>query len=212
MVKALITQREVVNQYGGLSDSLEKEYVDYFNGLGITVFPVSNFCNIEEILNMKWDLIILTGGGILPEGDYNYPREGIRQIYRDGIERFLIKYSTENGIPLLGICRGMQKINAFFGGKVSSFEKCAVLREIKKSHLVKLNTGELISVNNFHDDGLFENDVAEGLEILAIDPDNKTVEAFRGRKILGIQWHPERIGFDEVSEGWVRDKIGELIK
>lgn len=210
MVRALITQREVVNQYGGFSDSLEKEYVEYFSGLGIAVFPVSNFCNIDEVLKMEWDLIILTGGGILPENDYNYPREGTRQNYKDNLETTLIKHATENGISIIGICRGMQKINAFFGGKVSSFEHCEVLREIQKSHPVKTNHGELFSVNNYHNDGLFETDVAEGLVILAIDPDNKTVEAFSGKKILGIQWHPERDGNDQKADEWVKHQIKKM--
>lgn len=210
MVKALITQREVVNQYDGFSDSLEKEYVEYFSGLGIAVFPVSNFCNIDEVLRMEWDLIILTGGGILPENDYNYPREGTRQNHRDNLETTLIKHAVDNRIPLLGICRGMQKINAFFGEKISSFENCEVLREIKKSHPVKTNQGELFSVNNYHNDGLFETDVAKELEILAIDPDNNTVEAFGGRKILGIQWHPERAGNDKAAEEWIVKRIRKL--
>ena len=121
MIKALISQREVVNQYGGLSDSLEKEYVDYFSGLGITVFPVSNFGNVEEILALNWDLIILTGGGILQQQYYNYERTGIRQKYRDAAEEKLIQIGIEKNIPLLGICRGMQMINTFFRWKDKQF-------------------------------------------------------------------------------------------
>lgn len=136
MIKALISQREVVNQYGGLSDSLEKEYVDYFSGIGITVFPVSNFGNVEEMLLLDWDLIILTGGGILPQQYYNYERLGARQEYRDAVEEELIKTGIEKNIPLLGICRGMQMINAFLGGKTSSFGTwCLSLLTIRSATL-----------------------------------------------------------------------------
>lgn len=211
MVKALITQREEINRYGGFSDSLEKEYVDYFTEIGITVFPISNYCNADDVLSMKWDLICLTGGGILQKSDYNYLREGIRQNHRDSIEDKLIRHAIENKIPLLGICRGMQKINAFLGGKVSSFETCLVRRAIKEPHPVLTNTGEVIFVNNYHNDGLLEKDVAEELEILAIDSDNKTIEAFQGEHVLGIQWHPERLGNDKNAAEWVAAHIYNLI-
>lgn len=212
MVKALISQREVVNQYGGLSDSLEKEYVDYFSGLGITVFPVSNFVSVDEMLSLDWDLIILTGGGILPQQHYNYERIGARQEYRDAVEEKLIKTGIEKSIPLLGICRGMQMINAFLGGKTSSFENCVVRRSVKDKHHILIDGQEHL-VNNYHNDGLFINDLGAGLKVLAIDPDNITVEAYSDdkEKILGIQWHPERDGNSAIIQEWFKDKIKKMI-
>lgn len=139
MIKALISQREVVNQYGGLSDSLEKEYVEFFSEIGITLFPVSNFGNIEATLLMDWDFTILSGGGILPQRYYNYEKYGTQQEYRDAIEEKLIKNGIEKDIPILGICRGRQITNAFFGGKISNFEYCAVERKVRKSHPVVIN-------------------------------------------------------------------------
>lgn len=208
MIKALISQREVVNQYGGLSDSLEKEYVDYFSGLGITVFPVSNFGNVEEMLLLDWDLIILTGGGILPQQYYNYERTGARQEYRDDVEEKLIKTGMEKNIPLLGICRGMQMINAFLGGKISSFVDCTIERKIKVSHPVVIDEQEYL-VNNYHNDGLFTDDLGEGLIAIATDLENKTVEAFSNREnsIMGIQWHPEREGNSQRVQDWTKTKI-----
>lgn len=213
MVKALISQREVVNQYGGISDSLEKEYVDFFAGLGITVFPISNYGNVNEILSLDWDLIILTGGGILPQQYYNYDRTGARQEYRDAIEEMLIKAGLEKNIPLLGICRGMQMINAFLGGRTSSFENCVVERRVKESHPVAIDGHEYL-VNNYHNDGLMVKDLGVGLEVIALDLDNKTVEAYSdGRgKILGIQWHPEREGNCPEIQEWVTREIQKMLK
>lgn len=212
MIKALISQRELVNQYGGLSDSLEKEYVDYFSGLGIEAFPVSNFINVDEMLSLDWDLIILTGGGILPQRYYNYERAGARQEHRDAVEEKLIKAGIEKNIPLLGICRGMQMINAFLGGKTSSFENCAVERKVKESHPVVIDGQEHL-VNNYHNDGLFVDDLAAGLEVIAIDPHNKTVEAYSDskRKILGIQWHPERDGNCAEAQEWIKCEFMRMI-
>lgn len=213
MIKALISQRELVNQYGGLSDSLEKEYADYFTGLGITAFPVSNFGSVDEILSQDWDLIILTGGGILPQQYYNYERAGARQEYRDAVEVKLIKTGIEKNIPLVGICRGMQMINAFLGGKTSSFENCAVERRVKESHPVVIDSREFL-VNNYHNDGLYVDDLGEGLEAVAIDPDNNTIEAFSDGRgiILGIQWHPERDGNCTEVQEWIKGMIYNLLK
>lgn len=212
MIKALISQREVVNQYGGLSDSLEKEYVDYFSGLGITVFPVSNFGSIDEVLSMHWDLIILTGGGILPQQYYNYERTGARQEHRDAVEEKLITTGIKKSIPLLGICRGMQMINSYFGGKTSSFKNCVIERKIKVSHPVAIGGQEYL-VNNYHNDGVMIEDTGDGLEVLAIDPENKTVEALDDgkTKILGIQWHPERDGNCSEIQEWTVRKIRGLL-
>lgn len=208
MIKALISQREVVNQYGGLSDSLEKEYVDYFSGLGITVFPVSNFGNVEEIFALNWDLIILTGGGILQQQYYNFERTGIRQEYRDAAEEKLIQIGIEKNIPILGICRGMQMINTFFGVKISSFVDCTIERKIKVSHPVVIDEREYL-VNNYHNDGLFTDALGEGLVAIATDFENKTVEAFSNREnsIMGIQWHPERAGNSQSVQDWTKIKI-----
>lgn len=213
MIKALISQRELVNQYGGLSDSLEKEYVDYFSGLGITVFPVSNFGNVDELFSLDWDLIILTGGGILPQRYYNYARAGARQEHRDVVEKKLIKTGIEKNIPILGICRGMQMINSCLGGMTSSFEKCPVQRRVKESHLILFDGQELL-VNSYHNDGLYIGDLARGLEVVALDPDNNTVEAFSNGKgkILGIQWHPERDGNCPEVQEWIKENVLRMIE
>lgn len=213
MVKALISQRQILNQYGGLSDSLEKEYVDFFSSIGIAVFPVSNFGSVDEMFSLEWDLIILTGGGILPQQYYNYERTGARQEYRDAVEEKLICFGIEKNIPLLGICRGMQMINAFLGGKTSSFQECVVERRINEPHPVMID-GQKFQVNNYHNDGLYVDDLAEGLKIIVIDPDNKTVEAYSGgeEKILGIQWHPERAGNCPEVQGWTERMISHMLK
>lgn len=212
MIKALISQRESVNQYGGLSDSLEKEYIDYFTGLGIIVFPVSNFGNVEEMFSLDWDLVILTGGGILPQEFYNYERSGARQDHRDIIEERLIRYAIEKRIPLIGICRGMQMINAYFGGKTSSFDSCAVERKIKESHPVIIE-GQEYSVNNYHNDGVKVDDIGEGLQEIALDLENQTIEAYSNEEnlILGIQWHPEREGNCKRVQEWTKARILKVV-
>lgn len=215
MIKALIIQREQINQYGGMTDSLEKEYVDYFTELGFAVFPVSNFSNIKYITQIKWDLIILSGGGILSNESYSYCREGIRQHNRDLLEDSLLEYAVEKHIPVLGVCRGMHKINCFFNGKIQPFFDCNNKRVIGGSHIVlNKELNENFYVNNFHDDGIFEKYLGDGLIPLLVDPENVNVEAFinDGQYIAGIQWHPERLGNDNNAKVYVENLVRKITK
>lgn len=213
IIRSLITQREEINQYGGLSDSLEKEYVDYFRSLGITAFPVSNFVDVNSILeNTKWNLIILTGGGILPREAYTFDKSGMRQTHRDALEKVLVTHALENDIPLVGICRGMQFINYTLGGKIDSVDKCINSRKIKEAHAVHVDE-ENILVNNYHDDVICVKGLNQELLPIAIDDENQTVEAFKhkSKRVLGIQWHPERVGNSDMAVEWCKRKIVELL-
>ena len=213
-IRVLITHREEINHYGGLSDSLEKEYVDYFSGLGITVFPLSNFVEVSSILeNTKWNLIILTGGGILPKEAYTFDKSGMRQTHRDVLEKVLVSYALENVIPLLGICRGMQFINYTLGGKVDSSDKCRIRRKIKEAHAVHVKE-KIMLVNNYHDDVICVDGLSPELLPIVIDDENQTVEAFKhkSKRVLGIQWHPEREGNSDLAVEWCKRQIAGLIE
>lgn len=214
IIRALITQREERNQYGGLSDSLEKGYIDYFKELGITVFPVSNFANVNSILeNTKWNLIILTGGGILPKEAYTFDKEGRCQEHRDELEKVLVSYALENNIPLIGICRGMQFINYTLGGKVDGSGKCRFRRKVKEAHAVHARQKKM-TVNNYHDDVIWVDGLSPELLPIAIDDENQTVEAFKhkSKRVLGIQWHPEREGNSDLAVEWCKRQIAGLIE
>ena len=39
-------------------------------------------------------------------------------LKRNKVEKSIIKFSIKNKIPLLGVCRGMQLVNIYFGGKI----------------------------------------------------------------------------------------------
>lgn len=215
MIKAIITQREERNRYGGLSDSLEKEYMDYFRRLEIMAIPVSNFVsNVLEFIDaVQPDMLILTGGGILPRVAYNYERVGTCQADRDRIEHVLICAALKMGIPILGICRGMQYLNYYFGGRISSFDYVKVPRVIKGTHPVETE-GNAFWVNHFHNDGIFYSDLAEALIPIAVDRENGIIEAFecKEKRILGIQWHPERDGCDDQATAWVNVQIQEMVR
>lgn len=193
---ALITQREDTDQYGVPIDVLESAYIRFLNQLGYRTLPVSNYeSSAEELFDLAGvNLVVLTGGGSLPlhyyKKDYGYAN----QPHRDRLEERLLSEAFERNLAVLAICRGMQFVNGYFGGKVSRLENLAELRTNGEDHLVTWDNSERIHVNNYHNDGIYLADLAEKARAIAIDRENGTVEAFeiRGKKLLALQWHPER--------------------
>ena len=194
---ALITQREQKDSYGTPIDVLESDYICFFENLGVKVRAISNFTkDVESFFEtMKVDFIILTGGGSVPNEYYKYLADEPQQTNRDKVEKTLLEECVRRGIPVLGICRGMQFINGFFGGKVEKLSSLSVPRPNGKEHSVYSEfLQKTYMVNNFHNDGIMLDGLAEGMKPFAVDTDNGVVEAFYSdeKKILALQWHPER--------------------
>jgi putative glutamine amidotransferase len=174
--------------------------------------------NIEDIY--RCDGYVLTGGiDVLPEiygGQAGYPYQP--EVFlpeRDEYERIIYQYAQAEQLPVLGICRGMQYINILEGGKVfeDNGEASHLLHKkagadrlhrvsIQKDSLlyatVKTGTGV---VNSAHhqaiDPACFGNNIMASAWsdtpdqlIEAIEFADKTDKAF----MLGVQWHPERMG------------------
>ncbi len=196
---SLISQRQIINSYGIPCDSLEKNYLDFYNKLKLRLIPVSNF-QTPEFYDAK--LLILTGGGNI----YG------EQSERDIVEAKLFKKAISNKTPIIAICRGMQYVNILLGGKISNLDSLKVQRFIGVDHKVYIKDKALF-VNNYHNYGIFKDDLADQLNVFAIDKENNVIEAFYSNKmkILGIQWHPERSFSDEnsykISEQIIKDFI-----
>ena len=126
---------------------------------------------------------------------------------RDKEETLLLQKALEADKPVLGICRGLQFINAFMGGTLwqdlpSQHPSEIVHRQGKPygapTHQVALS-GELqsllgkevLEVNTLHHQAV--KDLGNGLIPMAIAPDG-IIEAFMlpgKRFVWAVQWHPE---------------------
>lgn len=174
-------------------NSIAFEYINFFESFGFTIYLIpNNTNNIEKYFDNKIDLLILTGGNNVNPELYNC-ENNIDDVYvnRDMIEKDLVDLSLKKHIPILGICRGFHFLNIYFGGNLSHNIK----NHVNEKHNIKSNIEILNNqnTNSFHNQAIKVSDLAKDLEIIAKSKDN-IVEAFINRKkrILALQWHPER--------------------
>ena len=195
-LRALITQREGINQYGDPTDVLEAAYIRFYELLGFIPQPASNYVkNVGKLFERQCDLLIVAGGGALPVKYYDRKHGEELQPHRDIMEEKLIKHCIGEGIPIIATCRGMQYMNVLFGGKLLYHPNLSTDRPRGVDHKVFLcEENREIWVNNFHKDVVPANGLAPCFKPLAMDLENNTIEAFGSdeMKILALQWHPER--------------------
>lgn len=158
--------------------------------------------------------LVLTGGhDVSPElygGPANHPLISEVDRRRDSFERSLLGQSIEAGIPILGICRGMQLANVHFGGSlIPDLEERgfpthrsdteAVYHQLlvePETMLARICGGMNGEVNSSHHQGV--DAVGAGLRVAGRAADG-LIEALEYERpeskpfFLLIQWHPERM-------------------
>lgn len=127
---------------------------------------------------------------------------------RDATETFLLDFSIQKGIPVLGVCRGLQMIQSYFGGAI---EKCQEESHVGGMHRVEIvdqaggrvaSKGVALEVNSFHRFGVKLENLAKPLQAFAVGEDGTVEGLFHpGKKIAAVQWHPERY---QLSSDWDR--------
>ena len=139
-------------------------------------YEMHNDQNLLKTLNIRG--IILSGGNTL----YDYGGDAKK---RDDFEYMLLEYTKNNDIPLLGVCRGMQIIQHYFGIKLEKVDG-----HVNTKHNISFRNQNII-VNSYHHYGAFN--TVNDLNILAKSQDG-VVEAVQHNvfSIIGVMWHPER--------------------
>ncbi|MBY8842759.1 gamma-glutamyl-gamma-aminobutyrate hydrolase family protein [Streptomyces sp. SP2-10] len=152
----------------------------------------------------RLDGLVVAGGPDVDPARYGAersPRTGPPAPERDAWELALIGAALAAGVPLLGVCRGMQLLNVALGGTlVQHLDGHAEAVGVFGGHPVKPLPGTLyggivpeeVTVPTYHHQAVER--LGEGLVPSAYAADG-TVEAVelpadRGW-VLGVQWHPE---------------------
>lgn len=192
--------------------SLSDAYIQAMESAGIIPVILSPCLSPEASVMAlhRMDGLLLSGGTDMSPLHYGQqPRPGLGSIdsYRDEQEIALVREATKLGLPIFGICRGIQVINAVLGGTITqhiSKDGEAIQHEQNaagwhRHHHVEITPGTMlasifgagdIGVNSYHHQAVDQ--LAPGLVVSAISPDG-VIEGVESTNpwILGVQWHPE---------------------
>jgi gamma-glutamyl-gamma-aminobutyrate hydrolase PuuD len=179
-------------------DALDQAWTGLLAGAGHLAVPIPNRLDDpgEFVDDLDLALIVLTGGNDLA----HLPGAVMPAPERDATELALLDHAVTRGIPVLGVCRGLQLLVTHAGGTLR-----AVPGHVARPHPIEpcgrsgwpLRVG---TVNSFHDWGVARDAVGRGLDVLAVAPDG-TVEAVADpdRAVVGVMWHPERAPADDAD-------------
>lgn len=155
---------------------------------------------------------LFTGGqDVSPALYHEEPPAGLASACeaRDRMEAVVLKRAMEADKPVLGICRGLQFINAALGGSLyqdiptqrpSPVEHHQTAPYDRPIHSVRVEPdsplyrrlGEAqLQVNSYHHQAV--KTLAPGLKAMAAAPDGLTEALYhpQQRFLWGVQWHPE---------------------
>ncbi|VAW71116.1 hypothetical protein MNBD_GAMMA12-1269 [hydrothermal vent metagenome] len=186
-----ITQRVEV-QYGERRDCLDQNWVSLLEQLDIEPIIISNNLSNPDDFFERLEIqgFILSGGN-----DMAHIKEAKNVApERDQLEQALLRFAQSRALPVMGVCRGMQMINHFYGGQLSPLQG-HVQTEHKITPVGDFNIiSKAISVNSYHHYGIDQSHLADNLHAVACDTNDSSIEALISldRRLLGIMWHPER--------------------
>ena len=167
-LRIAISQRnDFIDGRDEIRDALDNRLGQLLWSLGFMPIPLASGLDLIDtyLHDLKPDGLLLSGGNNLG----NAP-------VRDVLEEAALRYAIEYRLPVLGICRGMQMINHFQGGHLSSVSEHTAVRHWVKGPLLSDSHGR--EVNSFHDFGITPSDLGRGLEAIAWSQDG-VIEAFK---------------------------------
>lgn len=195
---------------------LENDMANYVARPGVLPILIPELPKAKKLATIKeLDGLVLQGGSDLAPETYNEKPIGrwLGDAIRDEYELELIDLFLKAGKPVLGICRGFQLMNAFYGGSLYQDIDTQIPTDIKHrdaqeydhvhheirfvqgSFLEQLHQEELNPmVNSVHHQAVKE--LGKGLLPQAYSKEDDFLEAFIHQseapgKIMGVQWHPE---------------------
>ncbi len=188
--------------------------------------------NCKQIVSMLDGLLAPGGGDIDPAFYGEGKRKECGNVCRveDEYDMALIQEAVKQGKPVLGICRGMQVVNALYGGTLyqdiptqypTNIVHARIEKDVERFHTVNIEPesylakvlGETsdVKVNSSHHQAV--KDVAKGFRVAAKAPDG-IIEAIENAdaSILCVQWHPERLQDMEIYRKLMKDFVDRCRK
>lgn len=183
-------------------------------GIPIVLPPIGERRAAEVIVGGLDGLLLSGGSDLHPRfyGEEPIPELGVTIPERDAFEMALVGEALRRGIPVFGICRGLQVLNVALGGTLYQDLPSQYDGEVlghrqqtpktQPTHEVEISGNtcvggiverEVLKVNSYHHQGI--KDLAGGLAVAARSSDG-IIEAIEARDfsegwIVGVQWHAE---------------------
>ncbi len=156
------------------------------------------------------DAVILTGGVDIHPSYYHEKISrycGAFDVERDRFEMMLLEVLEAKKMPVLGICRGLQMLNVYYGGSLyqdlNQEKSCTVMHQQVGSrgygcHAIEVKAQSFLSeiyqngdlINSYHHQAV--KDLATCFKVSALSQDG-VIEAFEHieQDIYAVQFHPE---------------------
>ena len=167
------------------------------------------YLDVSEFRIGTYDGLLLPGGGDIAPGRYGQENNGSFMIMEDldELQLSLLDLFVRARKPVLGICRGHQLINVYFGGtliqhlatsdrharlSLEDSDKVHACKAEKGSWLARLY-GESFMHNSAHHQAADR--LGEDLVIDGVCPSDGVIEALHHESlpVYGVQFHPERM-------------------
>ena len=192
----IIYEDEIKKQF------VNEAYIEYVKLAGFTPIILPMITNIDNLLSLC-DAFLITGGDDLHSKWYNEelsPFAGTTHIEMDTVDKYVLDYAIKAKKPVMGICRGLQAINAFMGGSLvqhiiddshKNIEGNVEFKPVHNSSIFDKVYSENSLINSYHHQCI--NKLAPNFKICGYS--NGCIEAISHETlpIIAVQWHPERI-------------------
>ncbi|MBC3189948.1 gamma-glutamyl-gamma-aminobutyrate hydrolase family protein [Pseudonocardia sp. C8] len=143
----------------------------------------------------------------------------VHDLARDEYEIALVRAALDRGIPVLGVCRGLQVLNVALGGTLVAHLEPGTVSHLSAEtaptdgtadHLVTFEQGSLAAellgpsatTNSWHHQAVDR--CGAGLVVTGRTSDG-VIEAVElpGAQVLGVQWHPEWMKGADPTLAWI---------
>ena len=208
-MKVAIVERFLKQEYGGGLYYMNNANIRMFNDNGVVLLPVSSILEKDFILENA-DALFVPGGCDVDPKYYKEEVNGAVDFFDfiDELDMAYIDLFYKAHKPILGICRGLQIINVYFGGtlyqdiknhKGGSFHNVSLIED---SFIYDLYKKENILVNSYHHEVI--KDLGKGLRPVAYSDDDY-IEAIEGDNVYAVQWHPELYDKDKFISYFINN-------
>jgi putative glutamine amidotransferase len=212
---ALTTTVDTAGSHARPAVVLYNSYIHALEQVGLApvlITPAHSPGSIAALLDACAGLVLSGGEDVDPSryGESPSPALGTVEPLRDAMEFCALALAEERGVPILGICRGLQVLNVHFGGTlyqdIATERPSDLLHQQRepwghRSHGASVRPGsmlhriareERLHINSFHHQAVKH--LGRGL-VVTSRADDGLVEAIEHERhpwLLGVQWHPER--------------------